>query len=228
MNTPFYIFPSANPAAAAICCAAWKAGGYRVAVAVDDTSDVPGADLVLRGAPWRGYYEAIRRLCLAVDSEIVICGGDDISPDPNHSPAEIAADFLNEYPDLYGIMQPTGDLATNGRPFAGTAHAAVSPWIGRGWIERAYEGNGPHWLGYWHLWGDQELQEVAKSQGVFVQRQDLKQYHAHWMRGHADNLPIVARERIKAQATADKSLFDLRKREGFPGSEAKQLSKAVA
>lgn len=212
MPDVWYIFPSGNRTAAAIACAEWRERGYKTAVAVDDAGEVGGADLTLHGAEYSGYYDAIRRLCVAVDANVVVCGGDDILPDKRDA-QDIASEFAERFPDLCGVMQPTGD------DFGGTAWAAVSPWIGRGWIEKAYGGNGPHWTGYWHLYGDQELQEVATARGLFWQNPNVTQYHAHWTRGHDDNLPRGIRANINARWPQDKRLFEERKANGFPGSE---------
>lgn len=217
------MFPGANRKAAEETARVWRGAGYLVAVAIDRGAVAPeGPELVVE-VDYEGYYAAIRALVASVRGELghtpgmVVCGADDISPDAV-PPWEIAAQVEARWPDGFGVMQPVGDLNRNGRPFGGTGSAAVSPWIGRGWLERAYGGNGPHWCGYHHLHGDEELRQVALRAGVYWERNDLCQYHAHWTRGHRDNLSPERRREIIERWAADRERYRVRLSEGFPGA----------
>jgi len=215
----WYLFPGANEAAARACAARWNERGYRVACAVDVGAGWTCGDVTIE-VDYRGYYAAVRELCaLLGGAGLVVCGGDDILPDPVADPAVVAVEFFQRFPDGFGVMQPVGDLnERTGRPFGGTASAAVSPWIGRGWIERAYGGRGPHWCGYHHLHGDEELQQVATAAGVFWQRADLCQRHEHWTRpGCGDNLAPARRAEIVRRWDDDRALFLERMAAGWPG-----------
>lgn len=218
MSAVWYIFPSATEAAAVETVRRWQAAGYQVACAVDRGAGWGCGDVCIE-VDYRGYYAAIRELCLAVpEALIVVCGGDDIFP-CERGPELIATEFFGRFPDGCGVMQPTGDInRRTGRAFGGTLSAAVSPWIGWGWIERAYGGEGPHWLEYWHLYGDEELQQVASAAGRFWQRPDLAQYHAHYSRGHEDRLDGARREKIVRTLGRDKQIFLKRKADGWPGA----------
>lgn len=221
MNAPVYIFPSANQAAAAKCCDAWRSCGYRVAVALDAPATFSGASALILDA-WRGYGDACNRVAAHAHADVMIFGADDILPDPNKRADAIAAEFMERFPDGFGVMQPMGDAW--GALAPGAERAAVSPWVGAGFVRRTYGGNGPYWPGYSHLYVDAELWNVAEMAGVLWQRHDLTQYHAHHSRGHGDNLPADKRRRIVKQAAADRALFYQRRAADFPGA----LETAVA
>jgi hypothetical protein len=190
----------------------WRAAGYKTAIWRDVGALPIEADIRMEGE-WRGYYFASNRLIEKVfatnpDCDWVVCGGDDVSPDPNKSPEDIAAEcsshFLGteidrRYPGLrqsnwegivpahpclktFGVMQPTGDPWTDslGRVIE---RIAGSPWVGREFARRVNQGKGgPFWERFWHVFGDECLQEVATKLGVFWQRHDLCHHHAHWGR----------------------------------------------
>ena len=219
----WYLFPGASRPAAEESARVWKAAGYRVAVAIDRGARAPeGPELVIE-VDYQGYYAAVRDLVRAVRGllgrtpGLVVCGGDDINP-AAVPPWEIGAQLEERWPDGFFVMQPIGDLNRNGKPFGGTGSAAVSPWVGRGWLERAYGGNGPHWCGYHHLHGDEELREVALRAGVYWDRWDLCQFHAHWTRGYRDNLRPERRRKIIERWPEDRAQYQARRAAGFPGA----------
>ncbi len=122
-------------------------------------------------------------------------------------------------------MQPTGDRwgDKNG---AYIDRVAGSAWIGREFCRRAYGGKGPMWHEYFHMFNDQELQEVAIKLGVFWQRPDLIQLHRHWGRGPENGIGSAAKmpEFLRTANGPDnwrrmKGIFEARKAAGFPGSE---------
>jgi len=136
--------------------------------------------------------------------------GDDIFPDPSRTAQEIGEEMVQRFPDLYGVMQPIGDV------YGLTHKCAVSPWIGRRFIETAYGGEGPYWPGYYHYFADHELQLAAESLGAFHQREDLVQYHDHWQRKEGVRRPVYL-QRAKREHRKDQRLCKERKQEGFPG-----------
>jgi hypothetical protein len=174
----------------------------------------------------------------------IVTGGDDIEPDKNHTPEEIAAECSRYFGELnaaimpgslarstFGVMQPTGDRWGDdpmGR--AQWPHApayidrvAGSPWIGREYALRANGGQGPIWPEYWHMFEDEEVQEVAVKLGVFWQRRDLTQHHRHWMRQHDDGEAKMPKFLEKASGPEHwkeaLELFTSRKAAGFPGHQ---------
>lgn len=102
-----------------------------------------------------------------------------------------------------------------------------SPWIGRQFAERMYQGNGPYWPEYTHMGVDEELQAVAVKMGVLWQRPELIHYHDHWGRPHgagkygnaADMPDFLFRANSTEEWYRYKRIFDERKRLGFPGHE---------
>lgn len=122
----------------------------------------------------------------------------------------------------FGVMQPTGDKAL--WPGSAIENFAGSPWMGREFCRRMYGGNGPLFEGYYHMFGDEELQCVAMKLGVFWQRPDLIHLHQNWGRrpegARREDIPDF----LQAVNTAEhwqqsKALFESRKAAGFPEHE---------
>lgn len=182
----------------------------------------------------------------------IVGGGDDYEPDlANHADAislecrqyvyNVHQDKLGSVydahlrarvMDTFGIMQPTGDRWGDdpaSRIRYGADRGAYidricgSPWMGREWCRRAYQGNGPMFDGYHHFYADEELQEVAIGLGVLWQRRDLIQLHRHWGRkpGGADesDVPEFYRSNVSPDWGPAGALFRERKAAGFPGSQ---------
>jgi hypothetical protein len=190
----------------------WHALDYHVAVLVNPPysyTDLPDADRVIVQEEWRGFPIAANVLCAEVPGDVVVVVGDDLYPIPHSTAQQIRREFLERFPDSFGVMQPTGDK------FGTIDRCAVSPWIGRAFIERSYDGKGPYWMGYYHYFCDEELQAYASSLGAFQQRPDLSQYHDHWQRGEQPKRPKHLR-RAKSQWAKDRSLFKERQRKGWP------------
>lgn len=215
--TVWYAIPTANAPRADHCLRAWREMGYRTAVLVDGATPGPAAaEVTIRVSAYDGYFASVNRLArFLVEHEqasIVVTGGDDMFPDPRHRADEIATDFRREFPDLCGVMQPIGD------DLPGTDRICGSPWLGRGWIERAYEGAGPFHAGYRQFYGDEELRIVATRADRLLDRPDLVQRHEHWSRGGKQTDYQIANDRWWEQ---DKALYVARAAERFPGSGAR-------
>lgn len=188
-------------------------------------------------------------------AEWFVGGGDDYYPDPNKRADEIATECesyfakvhagadaapgvalsvksikaaLNGIADrTFGVMQPTGDRWSD-RQGRIIERIAGSPWMGREFCRRMYQGAGPMFNGYYHNYADEELQLVAQKLGVFWQRRDLNQEHRHWARPRGDwrDAPEWAHAiNNPAQSDWDKSkaLFAARKAAGFPGHEPLEI-----
>lgn len=190
----------------------WHEWGYKVGVLVNPphkNTDLIEADRVVVQDKWKSFPVAANILCKEMPGDIVVVVGDDVYPDPEHSAQEIGNDFKEKFPDLFGVMQPIGDK------YGWTHKCAVSPWIGKGFIKKAYNGNGPYWQGYFHYFSDQELQEYATKLGVFEQREDLIQYHDHWQRKENPKRPPHLME-ANRQWARDQRTFKKRLIKGFP------------
>ena len=218
MNIWFAI-PSIRPDRAAVTLPEWKARGFMTAVAIDHAADpdpyLAIAD-VIQQVDYIGYGDAVNYLARYLvrnhGADIVVTGGDDHHPDPNHTAQHIAKGFAKRFPDLYGVMQPTGD------GFPGNRHAATSPWIGSGFIRRAYNGHGPFHPAYYHFNVDCELREVAIQQDCHWERRDIQHQHDHWTRQPGGKRPEHL-TRAHAEDPRDRALFLKRQADRFPGSE---------
>lgn len=208
-----------------------------------------------REVPYIGYAMAVNELIRFVagnnpDAEWFVTGGDDVLPDPNHTAEEIAAECNKTFmvrgevriatrplPDdlaTFGVMQPTGDdfgaEPNNPDPHLRTPYihrVAGSPWIGREFARRMYQGKGPYWPEYTHMGVDEELQAVAIKYGVFWQRPDLIHFHQHWGRprqgekyGQASRMPaFLEKANSGGEWKRYKRIYTEREAAGFPGSE---------
>jgi hypothetical protein len=213
------IFPSRNAERAAHTVRLWHARGYSVLAILEPDMDDCGADLNVH-EPFVGYWANCNRHALSLldVASAVVLAADDMDPDPDHEPAAIVAEMDAKYPDGYVVMQPTGD------PMDGTDRICGSPWFGLGWIRESHGGRGPCPYGYRHFYGDEELFNVAKAQGVLWQRADLTQRHNHWCR--RDKYKTVRTDYQLRNSDLwwdkDKALFQEEMAAGFPGSGRKK------
>lgn len=221
--------------------AKWRERGYNVAVFLDHKDPEIAADYLLQGR-YDGYAKAVNALVkwvLAEDSEAewFINAGDDMLPDANILPQEIANQCADHFAIVggsgkcrtFGVMQPTGDRYGENPRHPDQAmrgayadRVAGSAWIGREFAKRVNLGNGPLWPEYFHAGEDEELQHVAIKYGAFWQRPDLIQLHQHWARerGMAEDMPdFLARANSPREWQAYKRIFEARKTAGFPGCE---------
>lgn len=220
--------------------AAWRARGYKIALWRDDMDFPYGlVNYISSEPPYPGYAQAMNSLIRDVlhtdeKCEWVVAAADDVHPDPNHTPEEIAAQCADHFAIVggsgsqrtFGVVQPTGDRWGD-KQGAYIDRVAGSPWIGREFARRAYGGKGPYWPDYFHMGVDEELQAVAEKLGVFWQRPDLTHHHAHWGRplpgermAPSERMPEFLRRANSAeQWMRYKRIFAERKAAGFPGSE---------
>lgn len=191
----------------------WNHAGYKVAVLIDQGAPHPMLpDLIVEGGKWKGYPTAINQLCHMVPGAVVVCAGDDIHPSAEAPVDKIYAEFMERFPDTFGVMQPTGDR------FGSIDDVCPSPWIGRAFIDEAYDGAGPFWPDYYHYFCDEELKLVAEKQGALWQRPDLSQYHDHWQRAVDGCRPAHLMDAL-SNHKPHRKLFDQRKHAGFPQHE---------
>lgn len=215
--------PSNNYPMAVKTLAAWKAQGYMIAILTDGATPPPPAVLALADrhvAPWQEYHGWVRSANYLIaevvpkDAPVVVVAGDDMYPDEQLRASGILQLFRDRFPDLLGIMQPTGD------DLDGTDRICGSPWLGREFIKRVNGGRGCLWHEYFTFYSDEELFEVSRLLGLLWQNPSLKQYHAHWQRIGAPQTNVKAH----GYWEQDKELFRGRKAAGFPG----HLLKATA
>ncbi len=124
----------------------------------------------------------------------------------------------------FGVMQPTGDRWGEHDKILGKEGAYIdrvcgSPWLGREFCRRMYQGQGPLFSGYFHMFEDEELQNVAQRLGVLWQRRDLIQLHRHYGREGKPRPAFLDVAAGRAHWKVSEDLFKIRQMAGFPGQE---------
>jgi len=217
----WYAIPSARPDGGTL--RKWQEKGYKVAAFRDVRAEpLPWLNMV-RHTLYEGYAKAVNLLCedllgceaLYGKIQIIVTGGDDVDP-PDADPYEIQRGFVQHFPDLYGVMQPTGDrwmVDDQGR--SASERVAYSPWMGREWVLRANGSRGPLWPEYYHFFVDEHLQCAATMQGVFWQRPNLCQYH-HWWGREGGKRPLhLVKTEAGERWREGKALFEAHQAHGF-------------
>lgn len=211
----WYAIPSANVERCRETLPKWREMGYKIAILQNQTRAEIPADIVVWSDHYPGWPGSINQLCASIvpkSASIVVSGGDDMLPDPTMTAQQIAAQFHERFPDGFGIMQPIGD------EFFGASTFCGSPWLGRGWIERAYGGSGPMPAQYRHNWADNEIFWVAKCMDALWLRKDLTQYHKHFSREGAEQ-PEYWTKNVEQKNKQDMLLYLLRSWQRFPGCD---------
>jgi len=205
-NRPWAVWPSVDPGLANQCAWRWKKMGYGTAVLLDEWADVPNADMIVEGGNWRGFPAAVNRLLQEVQADICVVIGDDMFPDCLMTGPQIAKEFRARFPDLVGVMQPTGDK------YGSIETCAVAPWIGRGYVKQC-KGQ-VYCEEYFHYFSDEELCLTATAQGCYWKRPDLRQYHDHWGRVKGQEHPPHL-ETAQKRWAQDRDTFERRRRNGL-------------
>ena len=209
----WFAIPSANPELCRRTLPFWRERGYRIAVLQNHRrGDIP-ADIVRWVDEYPGWAGSINMLARDVaprSADIIVSGGDDMLPVMEHSAQELAEQFFKRFPDGFGVMQPHGD------DWGMVNHYCGSPWLGRGWIDRAYGGRGPMNPDYHHNWADCELFWVAKCMGVLWSRPEITQRHEHFLRSGGAK-PDYWRS-VERNGASDLLRLLERKQEYFPGA----------
>ncbi len=208
----YFAIPSANPENCRKHLPAWREMGYKIAVLQDHKKvDVP-ADIVVQYGDYRGWPASVNALCLEVvpkTAAIVVTGGDDMLPDPHFSAEQLAAQFLKRFPDSFGVMQPHGDNYLDTTQYCG------SPWLGRNWFTKMYQGKGGLSAAYHHMFADDELFWVAGCWGALWTRPELVQRHEHFCRRGGEK-PEYWERNAQSSEAADTAMFIARSSRGFP------------
>ncbi len=223
----------------------WRKQGYRVAV-LRQGPLLTDCELQIPTGEYKGWAPSVNILAKWIlehdpTAQWIVTGGDDYEPDMEHTAEEIGDQCTGYFGALLssenatlGIMQPVGDrwgdTPTSRKTYGENRGAYIdriagSPWMGRAWCEESYEGNGPMYAGYKHMYADEELKEVAEKLGVYWPRRDLTQLHKHWGRRPGDEfasmtdcpdflLPVNTPQHWQESM----ALFVYRKTNGWPGS----------
>ncbi|MGD9790373.1 MAG: hypothetical protein AB7Q00_01045 [Phycisphaerales bacterium] len=215
----WFAIPSANPEKCRKVLPKWREMGYKIAVLQNhERGDIP-TDLTVWFDSYPGWAASVNILCQQIVPEscpIVVSGGDDMLPDPNHTAQELGRQFLERFPDTFGVMQPHGDEFMVARRYCG------SPFIGRAWFSTMYNGKGAMYSGYRHNWADNELYWLAKGLGVLWERPDLSHFHDHFTR-RGEEKPGYWQEQVEARDLADCQMYINRSWSRFPGHQPARL-----
>ena len=209
------VLPTANADNCARTLPAWRDMGYRIAVLQDTRRFDCEADAIVHAPAYPGWPATVNHLFREVVPEttrVIVAAGDDMFPDPTLRAGELAEQFLERFPDTFGVMQPHGDRFEETQQFCG------SPWLGRAWMERMYAGRGGMCDAYTHHWADDELYWVSRCLGALWSRDDVSQYHDHFRRTGAE-MPEYWRQSVHANDARDTLTFIARAASGFPGCE---------
>jgi hypothetical protein len=221
MSVWFAIPSKRPPEEAEPCLSKWRAQGYKIALWRDEGDPEIKADLLIVGE-YQGYHHAVNALCraiMALDPEAswIVSGGDDMCPDPKKCADEIAAECTAHFGGTFGVVQPVGDTWGDPQRICG------SPWMGREFCRRMYQGRGPFCEAYYHMWGDEEMHELCKARGILWNRPDLSHYHHHWIReAQASKQPLKAPAFLARAIPCYEGLMPLyraRKAANYPGHE---------
>lgn len=217
MNKPevWFAIPSASPEKCRRVLPMWKAKGYKTAVLQNFRRGEIPADIAVWYDSYPGWAGSVNILCREIvpkSCPIIVTGGDDMLPDPTHSADELASQFLERFPDTFGVMQPHGDEFMIARMYCG------SPFIGRAWFDTMYGGTGPMCADYRHNWADNELYWLAKGMGALWERPDLSHFHEHFTR-EGGGAPDYWKQNVQAKILDDCRLYINRSWSRFPGHE---------
>jgi hypothetical protein len=224
MKSVWMVFPSCNVDRAKHTVSLWRARGYQtLCIGNRDTPLVP-ADVMVRCQTYSGYWAEANKaiLLVAKEASAVVLAADDLEPDPYAKPEVVAEEVQAHFASSggYGVMQPVGDDMDG---MDGVWRICGSPWFTPQWITEAYEGLGPcPYVGFYRaFYGDEELFNVAKAQGVLWQRTDLAQKHNHWCRRGGPKRTDYQARNSDEHWNTDKAFFMDRMAKGFPGSARK-------
>jgi len=125
----------------------------------------------------------------------------------------------------FGVMQPTGDVFGENEPGNAARYPVGrrryiericgSPFLGREWCMRGNQGNGPFSPHFWHMFGDECLQEVAIKLGILWQRPDLTHHHAHWARTTRQMPEFLREANTRRHWDESKAILDRLRADGF-------------
>ena len=220
-NQVWLVLPSANWKMAQKTFPAWRSKGYKIAVVCpvglkaiyEGISDIMVLESDTGG--YKGWPKSVNYLCKKLmEVDIIIAAGDDMYPDENYTAEQLRTQFLEHFGGTLGVMQPYGDKFGS-MACAECEQICGSAWLGREFRNRVNLGKGPLWEGYFHMFADTELYQVAKKHDCLWIREDLSQYHAHRLRKHHTFIPNIPRGNFESA----KNLYYKRKETGFPGTD---------
>lgn len=211
-------FPTIALQKAAETIGRWRAKGFVPLIMVNN---VPGAKFpegcgAIKKDSYEGYARECNLLCHILFDEakcdVVICGSDGIWPDPDLEASSAGALLASKFPNGVGVVQPVWDK------FEGSSGACWGPWIGRGFYNTFYSGQGPYCSEYFQYFMGSELYDFAKKEGVLFETDAIHQYFHHYSRTGGPKPDFFQNHNRGAYLESDRSTYYHRKKNGFPGS----------
>lgn len=238
----FVAWPTSNVYRSNQTAKAWKAAGYKVAIATDlpthALKSVEASVPPLLIKRYEGYWKAMNALCHGLvrmfKADIVVCASDGIHPHQGIHGHALGQVFAAKFPNGYGVMQPVGDRWEATQTASGGTQAWAqhrmhgtrpsdmrleSPWLGRKIIEDVGD-EGPFCPDYDQYFADHEMHDLALRRGVLFKNPMLAQYSEHWAAGRKpiSGYQVKCFERSYEK---DLALFKAREYSNFPAPKAK-------
>ncbi len=213
-----YLIPTANPALASECFAAWQSMGWDTFAVVEGDAEIANATGVFRQTEYPGWGESFNRLARVLNGryDFLATGGDDITPDPTRDAATIGRELSEHFGGTFGVCQPSADRWAWDKD--GTrSPIAYAPIIGADFARRWNCRMGAFWPSYFQWFSDDELCRVTTAADLLWERPDLMFYHDHVSRDGRQTPWYKAEKHPRWQGDAD--LFKARQAAGFPGHE---------
>jgi len=209
-------FPTIRLQRAHETVARWRNAGFLPLVMINN---IPGARFpegcgAITKETYEGYFREVNLLCdilfRQAKADVVVCAGDGIWPDQQLDAASVGALFATKFPNGTGVMHSLYDK------FPGSDGNCWAPMIGKGFYREFYgEGSGPFCHEYMQFSGGEELYDVAKREGILFETEAWRPINCRhprdWQGEH----------NFKEYADKDRMVYNVRKRDGFPGSGTK-------
>lgn len=213
-----YVIPTANPALAGECFAAWRAMGWDTYAVVESDSPIENATGIFRQDTYPGWGESfnfgVRQLAGRYDWYAT--GGDDCFPDPHVGAERIGRELTSRFGGTFGVCQATGDRWAWNK-FGAVSPIAFAPFIGAEFARRWNGGAGAFWPGYYQWFADNALYDTAKLAGLFLERPDWTVDHRHVSKVGKPSPAYKIEKHPRWQG--DHDLYHAMRSKGFPGHE---------
>ena len=187
----------------------WKDAGFNVAMLGENQPKDESLDVFIHALDkeYLGYPWAIKRLmdyCFTT-GDLVLVGSDDVFPTTSCN--EYVAKYLFAYPNLDGLVEPSGGKKI------GERQLCICPMVGREFFSRYNQGRGIYDTSYSHFYADQELSIASEQMGKLTRDDSIRFDHRHWTKDGSNRPDHMIR--WKAGAQADEDNFHKRRANGF-------------
>ncbi len=217
-----YLIPTANPALASECFAAWRGMGWDTIALTEDEKEIEHATKVIRQSVYKGWGESFNFLAheLAGEYDWLATGGDDCFPDPKRCAESIGNELTEHFGGTFGVAQATSDKWAFDK-FGTVSPICFAPFIGAEFARRWNGGHGAFWPGYYQWFADNELYHTTSAANLLLVRPDWHVDHRHVSKfGKPSPEYKVSKH---GRWAADSLLFTNRQAQRFPGHEPTRI-----